>query len=233
MYGYVIIYYVLQFAGIYLTVVMALTSISVIMTVMVLNLHFRGPNDALVPGWLRFLFLGRGRIKGLKVNRSRDSKYVEKYMSDNNFRFRQSSSLRDTIENLAQELKEDQYEPCSAARQHNTGRSREKADDFYDSNIISEENETNQRHGTNYYPQPDFSAARRFAYQGMKSNTDILNHMKKIIDRYEKEDSQDDLLFQWKQVAVAVDKILFCIFLFATASATVVILIVAPITKFI
>ncbi|ESP05440.1 hypothetical protein LOTGIDRAFT_52159, partial [Lottia gigantea] len=44
--------------SIYLTIVMFLTSVSVIMTVFVLNLHHRGPDKRSVPRWLRKLFLG-------------------------------------------------------------------------------------------------------------------------------------------------------------------------------
>ncbi|GFS20108.1 neuronal acetylcholine receptor subunit alpha-2 [Elysia marginata] len=44
--------------SIYLTIVMCLTSVSVIMTVFVLNLHHRGPTKQPVPIWLRRLFLG-------------------------------------------------------------------------------------------------------------------------------------------------------------------------------
>uniref|UniRef100_A0A1I8J982 Neur_chan_LBD domain-containing protein n=1 Tax=Macrostomum lignano TaxID=282301 RepID=A0A1I8J982_9PLAT len=43
--------------SIYLTVVMSMTSVSVIMTVFVLNLHHRGPSRSPVPNWLRRLLL--------------------------------------------------------------------------------------------------------------------------------------------------------------------------------
>jgi len=39
--------------GIYLTAVMIITSISVVVTVIVLNLHYLGPRVSAVPGWLR------------------------------------------------------------------------------------------------------------------------------------------------------------------------------------
>ena len=39
------------FSGIYLTSVMAITCISVIMTVMVLNFFYRGPTLSSVPPW--------------------------------------------------------------------------------------------------------------------------------------------------------------------------------------
>ncbi|XP_037079403.1 acetylcholine receptor subunit alpha-L1-like [Pollicipes pollicipes] len=43
--------------GIYLTAVMAITSVSIIMTVVVLNLHYRGPAKKEVPRWVRRLVL--------------------------------------------------------------------------------------------------------------------------------------------------------------------------------
>lgn len=45
--------------GIYLTVVMAITSISVVVTVVVLNFHYRGPSRKEVPSYLRDLVLQR------------------------------------------------------------------------------------------------------------------------------------------------------------------------------
>ncbi|CAG0885889.1 unnamed protein product [Darwinula stevensoni] len=43
----------MRLSGIYLTAVMAITSISVLMTVIVLNLHYRGPSKTQLPHWLR------------------------------------------------------------------------------------------------------------------------------------------------------------------------------------
>lgn len=40
-------------AGIYLTAVMTITSISIIMTVIVLNCHYRGPIQREVPPWMK------------------------------------------------------------------------------------------------------------------------------------------------------------------------------------
>jgi nicotinic acetylcholine receptor len=42
-------------AGLYLTAVMAMTSVSVMMTVFVLNLHYRGPKKNEIPFWLQQL----------------------------------------------------------------------------------------------------------------------------------------------------------------------------------
>ena len=50
---------------------MAMTSVSVIMTVFVLNLHYRGPNLKPLPQWLRRCFVkgARSREKGLCFNK--------------------------------------------------------------------------------------------------------------------------------------------------------------------
>ncbi len=45
---------------------MAMTSISVIMTVFVLNLHYRGPNLKPVPQWIRKCFIRGTRSKEKK-----------------------------------------------------------------------------------------------------------------------------------------------------------------------
>ena len=39
--------------GLYLTAVMSMTSVSVMMTVFILNLHYRGPKNNEVPFWLQ------------------------------------------------------------------------------------------------------------------------------------------------------------------------------------
>ncbi|VDK53375.1 unnamed protein product [Gongylonema pulchrum] len=57
--------------GIYLTVVMLMTSISVVMTVMVLNFHHRGPFDRPVPPWIRTFVLQK--LRSFLKMRSRDS----------------------------------------------------------------------------------------------------------------------------------------------------------------
>ncbi|XP_018016609.2 neuronal acetylcholine receptor subunit alpha-5-like [Hyalella azteca] len=49
--------------GIYLTAVMTITSISIIMTVIVLNCHYRGPIQKEVSPWMRRIFLDSGLVE--------------------------------------------------------------------------------------------------------------------------------------------------------------------------
>ena len=55
-----------RYIGIYLTAVMAITSISVVMTVIVLNCHYKGPTAKQVPRWMRrYVITGCGRLPPL------------------------------------------------------------------------------------------------------------------------------------------------------------------------
>lgn len=97
-------------AGIYLTIVMFLTSVSVIMTVFVLNLHHRGPQKHPVPSRLKNFFLGStmtrrrsryhtGDLPGHLYNGS--SRGLDSHCLVRNL------SLKMTLDNLAQELREE------------------------------------------------------------------------------------------------------------------------------
>ncbi|XP_052283564.1 neuronal acetylcholine receptor subunit alpha-10-like [Dreissena polymorpha] len=86
--------------SIYLTIVMALTSMSVIMTVFVLNLHHRGPNKRAVPRWLKKLLLnGMSRFLCLQESKHDPGRYY-----DNEERFIKNVSLKITLDNIQQAL---------------------------------------------------------------------------------------------------------------------------------
>lgn len=99
--------------GIYLTIVMSLTSISVIMTVFVLNLHHRGPDKRVIPPWLRRLFLGSMRARGSVLNFWDRTNYKcssGTQGADTGTHFMRNMSLKVTLENLAHELREELYQ---------------------------------------------------------------------------------------------------------------------------
>ncbi|PVD19805.1 hypothetical protein C0Q70_20296 [Pomacea canaliculata] len=89
--------------SIYLTIVMSLTSISVIMTVFVLNLHHRGPDKRDIPPWLRALFMGNVRTRSSFMSR-RSYNYAANDAAGHLMR---NMSLKVTLENLAHELREE------------------------------------------------------------------------------------------------------------------------------
>lgn len=145
--------------SVYLTVVMAMTSVSVIMTVIVLNLHYRGPKQQAVPGWLKSL---------LRISAS-------KKLSNDRIGIRvERNGLTIPVDGLARELTDELPE---------SGQDR------------------------------------------------VLEALNRIIDRYEKDEFREMMEGEWRQVAVSVDSILFWLFLFFTLLSTVIILIIAPLTK--
>ncbi|KAH9495409.1 Neuronal acetylcholine receptor subunit alpha-10, partial [Bulinus truncatus] len=96
--------------SIYLTIVMALTSVSVIMTVFVLNLHHRGPHKHSVPPWLKKLFLGPAHMRHRSFHHSRDRHSNLHYSGVGGIDAQclvKNMSLKLTLDNLAQELRDE------------------------------------------------------------------------------------------------------------------------------
>lgn len=86
---------------------MALTSVSVIMTVFVLNLHHRAPHKQQVPLWLRKLFLGKQDPKSRSCLPRRDHlHYIGNRQIDSHCLVR-NLSLKMTLGDLVQELREE------------------------------------------------------------------------------------------------------------------------------
>lgn len=201
--------------GIYLTTVMALTSISVILTVFVLNLHYRGPDNTPVPSWLRTLFLRRKKLtRGLCFKPN--SPYINEYLSDGQSHYVKNVSLKMTIENLAQELKEELDQGVTGSA--TTAGDAIQPENRYHDDVESINGSVNRRR----------SASRK---NSVKTQHEILAALRKIVERYEADDKQESVMYEWRQVAVQVDCILFWIFLVGTLTSTVVLLIVAPIVR--
>ncbi|ELU14382.1 hypothetical protein CAPTEDRAFT_204309 [Capitella teleta] len=194
--------------SIYLTIVMGMTSVSVIMTVFVLNLHHRGPNNTPVPPWLHKVFLSRLKDTHNVVFKQ-NSLYDDFFPSGTS----QSRFSRNhlTIENLAQELKHEldtQY-----AREHDSS-----PNDKYESDTT--QFESSPDHSSTLDQQPACSTTQH-----------ILRALYKIVHRYEREDNEEHRVYEWRQLAVIVDRILFWIFLTGTLSSTIIVLIIAPLIR--
>ncbi|KAK2156056.1 hypothetical protein LSH36_223g04042 [Paralvinella palmiformis] len=222
--------------SIYLTIVMSMTSVSVILTVFVLNLHYSNPNQKRVPRWLRKIFV---RHKGNRrplfdadkeyyTDVDVDTDDVDDYYTESADRhFVKNASLRLTIESLAKDLKEDLDEDNTQSI-------------FNELSPSSKENEwtTNCRRPDN----SDDRRQRRVDVQpstnnvgtptaNLRTSEQILEALKTVIRRYERDDIQEFIVHEWRQVAVGVDRILFWIFLVGTVTSTIMILVVSPLTK--
>lgn len=80
-------------------------------------------------------------------------------------------------------------------------------------------------------PYPESDEAPEATSQRFHTSEKILRALNKIVERYEREDSEEQVMHEWRQLAVIMDKILFWIFLLGTLSSTVIVLILAPIIK--
>ena len=73
------------------------------------------------------------------------------------------------------------------------------------------------------------SSAERLAVAA--SNEQMLSALRRIVSRYDSDDAAAQLLYEWRRLAVVVDKILFWIFLVATVGSTLLILVVIPLAR--
>ena len=59
----------------------------------------------------------------------------------------------------------------------------------------------------------------------------MLSALRRIMSRYDDDDAAAQLLYDWRQLAVSVDQLLFWVFVVATVSSTLVTLVVIPLTR--
>ncbi|XP_053405080.1 neuronal acetylcholine receptor subunit alpha-7-like [Mercenaria mercenaria] len=269
--------------SIYLTIVMALTSMSVMMTVLVLNLHHRGPNKHTVPHWLKVILLHK--LSPYLCLQEENNDIVR--FIDTEEKFIKNMSLKITLDNIQQALQNEiQIENSQQAQNNINIRHQPVQPDpqttnspilehpaFQSANHVynrtlnapaeqpprqqcyhSYDTQTNEYkiHTSNKTVQITQDSARdqtkqqtpshsqsennrrnkRRANSNLgKTNEEILNSLKRILEKHEKEDRDYEIIQEWRRVAQCVDRILFFIFLIATVSSTLGILVIAPATQ--
>ncbi|XP_050402291.1 neuronal acetylcholine receptor subunit alpha-10 [Patella vulgata] len=206
--------------SIYLTIVMFLTSVSVIMTVFVLNLHHRGPDKRSVPYWLRRLFLGTHGSMPSAARQAQD-RFFSNHRSVNESNFMRNISLKLTLENIAQDL-QDQIllengvtdSMPNDTHVHHTCHDRRECG--YNSH--------NSEQG--FHKQSSFRGGRN-----AKSYEDIILSLTRLLDKHDREENEYEVMQEWRRLAQTIDRILFFIFLGGTVISTLAILVIAPSTQ--
>ncbi len=280
--------------GIYLTVVMALTSVSVVLTVLILNLHFRRPSDTVVPSWIRRCLLrgDAGSRRGLSF-RAANSSCVDEYVVDGDSQAMKTVPLRLTIENLARELHDELTVRRQSSLRSRRGPSVPTAGADTNSELASPSSKLTSAgdvpgggvpdggvpgggvpgggvpggggrngitHTVTHQPKPTNGKAlsgtsRKMGLDGRYgciandgcdvplasgedaetgssgTNEEILEALKSVIGKYEREDLYEEVLYEWRRLAAIVDRFLFWVFLLGTIASTLLILVVAPATK--
>ncbi|CAG2238742.1 CHRNN [Mytilus edulis] len=198
--------------SVYLTIVMSLTSISVIMTVLVLNLHHRGPNRQEIPLWMRRIVLGKLR-QFFCINNSSSS-----LVTTNETKFLRSMSLKMTLDNIAQELQNEMQMENGMADTIVTDNQGTSIHSPRDVRFNSLQNENLKRSRT--------KSNRGHSYS--RINDEILQSLRSVIDKHEREDHDYEITQDWRRVAQVVDRILFWVFFFGTLISTIIVLVICP-----
>lgn len=220
--------------GIYLTAVMAITSVSIIMTVVVLNLHYRGPAKKEVPRWIRRIAFNSGRMSrrsssGRSQHRSccsecRKRRGQEPLCADS------SPILHSYHPSSGGFSKADAVRLAVDTLQHVGG-------DGGDAGDAAEEMTAPTAplyelgHHHQYVGRRVSFAAPPAVNGGPMAADEAGRALRHLLSRQEADDNCGRSLDEWRQVAIVADRILFWFFLVITTLSSLLFLVVLPVYK--
>lgn len=223
--------------GIYLTVSMAITSISIILTVWVLALHHCGPHQSAVPRWARRYVLGflarivgfkplggQGREKrsrlGRKIRRKKAEIPVGK--TDNVDRFldlvREISAENETVENSENSTRNNEKNKTKCATPP------------YQGGHIAMASLRRRDNGVSSCIQEDGSLSMfELTIKRLLIMEETLGYLKFLVAKSAADDRQSEITNEWRNVACVVDRCLFRVFLLVTAVSTFLMMVFVPV----
>uniref|UniRef100_A0A1I8H7C3 Neur_chan_memb domain-containing protein n=1 Tax=Macrostomum lignano TaxID=282301 RepID=A0A1I8H7C3_9PLAT len=236
--------------GIYLTVTMSTTSLSIVLTVFVLHLHHIGPNDKPVPPRLKHFFFNLAArmlcmssvARYQKRARKRRQKFEE---------CRQQQQQPEEVELLGTStspqpaVADQQPRKVAGSPGSCNGQFLTAADDA----IMEEDNRRGtiaNRGATD--DSPTASAATAAGPSGLarpqqqqpaslllgrkyQEYDHVYRHLRRLIRRQVEEEAAQLLINDWRMLAFIVDRMLFWLFLVAAFGSTIVILVIMPLFK--
>ena len=195
----------MSFPGIYLTVIMSMSGLSVVFSVFVLNIHHRGTLAKGPPPCIKAFARFFARVLCMKIRLDHQMNYnpMPSYLQDRNF-------LYPSHEN-------------EALIQNDIGRHGHPNMNHVDINDVSNEtltdvmNQNVNMNSTNVY----------------KSTFDkeLLTYFKQVMHIHDNTLTERKAIHEWQEVARVVDRLSFCVFLAITGTSTIVLLVVSPMTK--
>ncbi|CAF0965198.1 unnamed protein product [Rotaria sordida] len=230
--------------SLYLTAVMAMTSVSVMMTVLVLNLHYRGPKKNEIPFWLQqLLSISLANV----VRTMRRTKRFKIHRNKGELRPRISFPDKNKIQNTTD---------CSAVNgillsYMTINETNNKTPITTDPNSIELDNydvqeqqnppspqkqqleENKYKRSTHLLPEEihlkdrliSRSSSIATIHDDIQDTLQILLHKQKELEHDQK------ITNDWRVIATKIDKVLFCIFLLLTIISTLGLLVVVPIFR--
>ncbi|KAL1422278.1 hypothetical protein MTO96_022155 [Rhipicephalus appendiculatus] len=194
--------------GIYLTAVMAITSISVVMTVIVLNFHYRGPSRKEVPAWLRRLLLDKSNRSDLDD----DGDGGRRPAADDTFRLVVDSVVIGG---------EDRYTRGEYAEHSASNES--------PSPVIHGDMSRNNASGTARHRRCRGGAASGGSTKRVQE--EVLRTLRYLLEKQQREEHLTRTVNEWRQMALVIDRTLFWFFLVITAVSSICFLVVIPIQR--
>ncbi|CAF4350311.1 unnamed protein product [Rotaria sp. Silwood2] len=230
----------------YLTAVMAMTSVSVMMTVLVLNLHYRGPKKNEIPFWLQQLL----SISVANVIRTmRKSKRFKIYKNKGELRSRISFFNKNKNQNATNSSGVNGL----LLSYMNINETSIKTPTTTDANSIEIENddvqeeqkplqqqqqqqqleENKYKRSTHLSPEEihlkDRSMSRSSSIATIHDEIQDTLHI--LLNKQKELEHDQKITNDWRVVATKIDKILFCIFLLLTIISTLGLLVVIPLFR--
>lgn len=218
-----------------MTVSMAVASVSVILTVVVLKLHHCSPNQKKIPRWVRHYILGylarfvrcscvptKCKIPFMRKRASIETDIDMKEFQTKLLRQMESMTLKNGNNRLNSENISKHHVSVSVKNSSvndlNNSKMNLDIKDFSVSNRSS-------------MVEEDIAAIRRD--RSLAAMEDILKYLKVLVVKSDAEDAVHEIVDEWKQVALVIDRLFFWMFLFITIMSSVTILVIAPSFKYI
>ncbi|XP_071167041.1 acetylcholine receptor subunit alpha-type acr-16-like [Mytilus edulis] len=191
--------------GIYLTVIMSMSGLSVVFSVFVLNIHHRGALAKGPPSVIKTFARLTAKIlcMNIRLDNQMNFSHATNYTPERNFMYPSHES--------------------DALIQNDIGRHGHTNINHVDLNDVTNETLTdvmNQNvniNNTNVY----------------KSTFDkeLLTYFKQVMHIHDNSINERRAIHEWQEVARVVDRLSFCVFLAITGTSTIVLLVISPMTK--
>ena len=211
--------------GIYLTLSMAMTSISVILTVGVLKLHHSGPHQTRVPPWMRTLILHG--LASLVHCRWRAHKPKSKFVCTKEARDGADMCLRLVNEVTNGRRSPVFSSPARPAPYTPTTAPSNKHEPRFHHNALGDHGHVEDSAVSNKRATPRQTDIAN-DIRRLNVMEEILRYLQIMVTKKDADDAEMDIMTEWRQVAKVIDRFLFLLFLTVTLSATVIIMVLIP-----
>lgn len=205
----------------YLTVVMALTTLSIIMTVVVLNFHYRGPSKTKPPKWFRKLLvskLGHVLCSDAVYPRREPPPVTMRHCTGVEMGRKSRACASSSRRHLSRGLTGGEYVDMSEVRggtlalEHSDKTDMEELANLLKVRMSSSSSSSSTRVTCSHHQE-------------------MLSILKYVVDKETKDSEMADMMNEWRQMAVIFDRILFWLFLVAIIMCSIIFLLVVPFQK--